>query len=50
MKEKITAFINGLIIYDYILFGAVFTLFILFIVLAIVLRNRVGLSIFFIFL
>ncbi len=46
MKEKITAFINGFIIYDYILFGAVLTLFLLFIILSIVLRKRLGLSIF----
>ena len=46
IKEKITAFINELIIYDYILFGSVFALFLLFIILAIVLRKRVALSIF----
>ncbi len=46
MKDKITAFIDGLIIYDYILFGSVFTLFILFIVLAILLRRKVKLAIF----
>ncbi len=46
MKEKITAFIDELIKYDYILFGSVFTLFILFIVLALILRRKVGLSIF----
>ena len=46
IKEKITAFIEGLISYDYILFGTVFTLFILFIILAIVLRKKVALSIF----
>ncbi|MFK5937663.1 MAG: DUF2393 domain-containing protein [Sulfurimonas sp.] len=46
MKEKITAFMNGLITYDYILFASVFGLFLLFMILAIVLRKRVGLSIF----
>ncbi|MCD6189943.1 MAG: DUF2393 domain-containing protein [Sulfurimonas sp.] len=46
MKEKITAFINELVIYDYILFGSIFALFLLFIILAIVLRKKVGLSIF----
>ena len=46
IKDKITAFTEGLITYDYILFGSVFTLFILFIVLAIILRKKVGLSIF----
>jgi hypothetical protein len=48
MKAKITAFINGLITYDYILFGSVFVLFILFIVLAILLRKRVILALFFV--
>ena len=46
MKAKITAFIDGLIIYDYILFGSVFALFILFIILAIVLRKKVALAVF----
>ena len=46
IKEKITAFIEGLISYDYILFGSIFALFILFIILAIVLRKKVVLSIF----
>lgn len=40
MKSKITAFIDGLITYDYILFGAVFGLFILFIILGILLRKK----------
>ena len=46
IKDKITAFIEGLITYDYILFGSVFTLFILFIILAIMLRRKMALSIF----
>jgi hypothetical protein len=46
MKEKIIAFLHNLIIYDYILFGAAFVLFILFIILAILLRKRLGLAIF----
>ena len=46
MKAKITAFIDGLILYDYILFGAVFGLFILFIILSIVLRRKMALAIF----
>ncbi len=46
MKHKIISFIDGLILYDYILFGAVIALFILFLILAILLRKRVGLSIF----
>ena len=49
MKAKITAFIDGLILYDFILFGSIFILFILFIVLAIVLRKKVALAIFLIF-
>lgn len=48
MKAKITSFIDGLIVYDYILFGSVLLLFILFIVLAIVLRKKLGLAIFFV--
>jgi len=50
MKAKITAFINNLIIYDYVLFGSVFALFILFIVLAILLRRKQGISIFLVLL
>ncbi|WP_457746012.1 DUF2393 domain-containing protein [Sulfurimonas sp.] len=46
MKERLTAFIHGLILYDYILFASVLALFILLIVLAIVLRKKVGFSIF----
>ncbi|WP_415397432.1 DUF2393 domain-containing protein [Sulfurimonas sp. CS5] len=45
MKSKITAFINELITYDYILFGSVFGLFILFIILGIVLRRKTVLAI-----
>ncbi len=40
MKAKITAFIDSFIMYDYILFGASFGLFLLFIILTIVLRKR----------
>ena len=50
IKEKITAFINELVIYDYILFGSLFALFLLFIILAIVLRKKVAFSIFLILL
>ena len=50
MKHKISAFIEGLITYDYILFAASFALFILFIVLGIVLRKKITLAIIFIFL
>ncbi len=45
MKEKITAFIDQLLIYDYALFGGVILLFILFLILAILLRKKIGLSI-----
>ena len=50
MKAKITAFIENLIMYDYILFVSAFVLFILFIVLGIILRKRIGLAIFLILL
>jgi len=50
MKEQIRAFIEGLIIYDYILFGAVLVLFVLFIILAILLRHRLAMAIFFVLL
>ena len=50
MKHKITAFLHGLITYDYILFGGVLILFLFLMVLAILLRKRLGLSIFIILL
>ena len=50
MSSKITAFIDNLIVYDYILFGAVFLLFILFIILGIVLRKRPFFAVVFILL
>jgi hypothetical protein len=46
LKEKILAFVHGLIVYDYILFGSAFFLFLLFIILAIVLRDRLKLALF----
>lgn len=46
MKEKIAAFLQELILYDYILFGATFTLFLLFIILGIILRERLFLALF----
>ena len=46
MKAKIATFIDGLIVYDYILFGSVFILFLLLIILAIVLRKKVTLAVF----
>lgn len=42
MKAEIIAFIDALIFYDYLLFGATAALFILFLILAILLRHRVG--------
>jgi len=50
MKSKITTFVNGLITYDYILFGAAFGLFILFVVLGIILRRKTILATFLIIL
>ncbi|PHQ65600.1 MAG: hypothetical protein COB99_02995 [Sulfurimonas sp.] len=50
MKAKITAFLNELITYDYILFSSVFMLFILFIILGILLRKKIVLAIILIFL
>jgi len=50
MKAKISAFVHNLLIYDYILFGAVFALFILFIILAVLVRKRLGFALFFFFL
>ena len=45
MTEKITIFLNGLITYDYILFGTVFTIFLLLIILGIVKRRKTVLAI-----
>lgn len=50
MKEKMDSFIHGLIIYDYILFGSVFILFILFIILSLLSKRKLGISIFFVLL
>lgn len=50
MSPKITAFIEELISYDYMLFGGVFTLFLLFIILSIVARKKAFLALFFILL
>lgn len=46
MESEITAFIDGLIMHDYILFGSAFVLFILFIILGLVLRKKIGLAVF----
>jgi hypothetical protein len=48
MKAKIIDFIHHLIIYDYFLFGGVFVLFLLFLVLAIAFRQKLILAIFFV--
>jgi len=48
MKEKVTAFIDGLIPFDFLLFGSSFLLFIIFIILGIILRKKLVLAIFFI--
>ena len=50
MNTKVTAFIEELIIYDYVLFAAVFVLFILFIILSILLRKKVVLALIFLIL
>lgn len=44
MKGKIAAFLGDLTAYDYILFGSSFVLFILFLILALLLRNKKILS------
>lgn len=40
MQEKVLQFINNLLIYDYILFGSIILLFILFLLLAVLLRKH----------
>jgi hypothetical protein len=50
MKIKLQNFIDGLIPYDYILFGSVLILFVLFIILAILLRRKMAAAIFFVLL
>lgn len=45
MSKEVTAFVDGLISYDYILFGSVFALFILFIILSLLLRKKVFLAV-----
>ena len=49
-KDIITSFIDNLIKYDYILFGSVFLIFIILIIIGILLRRKIGLSIFIVFL
>ncbi|MDK9692731.1 MAG: DUF2393 domain-containing protein [Sulfurimonas sp.] len=48
--QKLSEFIKNLIIYDYILFGSLLALFLLFIILGIIFRHRLGVALFFIFL
>lgn len=45
MKAKLSHFIQSLIVYDYVLFGVVVALFILFLLLAVVLHKKTLLSI-----
>lgn len=45
MKTQITTFVNELLIYDFILFGSSFLLFILFIVLGILLRQKTAIAV-----
>ncbi len=44
MKEKLTAFIAQLTLYDYVLFGAVIFVLILLLILAIIVRKKTALS------
>lgn len=50
MKAKIIDFIHHLIIYDYLLFGGIFVLFLLLLVLAIALRHKMAFAIVFVVL
>lgn len=47
--QRLSVFLKDLIVYDYILFGGLLALFLLFITLGIILRHRLGLALFFIF-
>lgn len=44
MIEKIEAFFDGLIVYDYILFGTIFSIFILLMALGVILRRKIVLA------
>ncbi len=44
MIEKIEAFLDGLIVYDYILFGTLFSVFVLLMALGIILRRKIVLA------
>lgn len=50
MKARIIDFIHHLIIYDYLLFGGIFVLFLLLLVLAIALRHKMVLAVIFVLL
>lgn len=50
MKHTIIDFIEHMLIYDYLLFGGIILLFILILILAVVLRERIGLAIFLVLL
>jgi hypothetical protein len=50
MKAKITDFIHQLLLYDYLLFGGIFILFVLLLVLAIALKDKIILAIFMVIL
>lgn len=50
MKARIIDFIHHLIIYDYFLFGGIFVLFLLFLVLAIALRHKMAIAVTFVIL
>lgn len=50
MKSKIASFINDLIFYDFILYGATFFFFAFFIILALVFKNRAGIAFTFVLL
>lgn len=50
IQQTLSQFINGLLVYDYILFGVVLIIFILLIVVAILIRRRLALALFVIFL
>jgi phosphoribosyl-ATP pyrophosphohydrolase len=47
--QKLSEFIKNLIIYDYILFGSLLALFLLFIILGIIFRHRLGVALFLVF-
>ncbi|SFV75360.1 putative integral membrane protein [hydrothermal vent metagenome] len=49
MKQKLIAFIHSLTVYDYLIFGGSLIVFLLFLLLAVILRKRVGLALFFVF-